>query len=379
MSNLTPASALREWLADPAAGQILRGMLASQRQSEEALAPALGLPLEQLVKMSGGKFPAELMDVLVTASETGEVPEGLPTAPPAAPTATAPDLGVEIGAPEPWTEQITSGRFAGQTVVVTGAASGIGRAVASRVVREGGRVVAVDVSGDKLADVAAELGEALVPVTADITEPTAADTVLAAAGGRVDALANVAGVMDDDAAVHEVDDKIWQRVMRINVDGPMYLMRAVVPGMLAAGGGRRADREHRVRGGAARFGGRRRVHDVEACARRADEVLGVPVRGYGSSGQRGRAGRRRHGYSGSGRCAVRLRAHREDAGGDPRARDGGGAGRVRHVSAQPGCGEPQRGRSAVGRGLVGGVIARPNVAEVAGRCPGPRCSIAAGA
>ncbi|MFB7711903.1 SDR family NAD(P)-dependent oxidoreductase [Streptomyces sp. NPDC056105] len=239
MSNLTTNSALRDWLADPAAGQVLRGLLASQGQDEQALAPALGLPLEQLVKMSGGKFPPELVDVLVTAAETGQAPEELPTAPPVdAAAAVEPDLGVEIGAPEPWTEQITHGRFGGQTVVVTGAASGIGKAVTSRIVREGGRVIAVDVSADGLAALAADLGEAVVPLTADITAPASADAVLAAAGGRVDALANVAGVMDNDAAVHEVDDTIWDRVMRINVDGPMRLMRAVVPGMLAAGGGR---------------------------------------------------------------------------------------------------------------------------------------------
>ncbi|MFC9501436.1 short-chain dehydrogenase, partial [Streptomyces sp. NPDC056982] len=125
MSNLTPNSPLRDWLADPAAGQVLRGLLASQGQSEQALAPALGLPLEQLVKMSGGKFPPQLVDALVTAAETGRVPEGLPTAPPADTAAAAePDLGVETGNPEPWTEQITPGRFSGQTVVVTGAASG---------------------------------------------------------------------------------------------------------------------------------------------------------------------------------------------------------------------------------------------------------------
>ncbi|MFF1316348.1 SDR family NAD(P)-dependent oxidoreductase, partial [Streptomyces sp. NPDC058320] len=109
---------------------------------------------------------------------------------------------------------------------------------APRLGRAGGRVIAVDVSGDGLAALAADLGEAVVPLTADITAPASADAVLAAAGGRVDALANVAGVMDNDAAVHEVDDTIWDRVMRINVDGPMRLMRAVVPGMLAAGGGR---------------------------------------------------------------------------------------------------------------------------------------------
>ncbi|KUL64227.1 short-chain dehydrogenase [Streptomyces sp. NRRL S-1521] len=149
-----------------------------------------------------------------------------------------PAPGVGVGAPEPWTERVTPGRFDGQTVVVTGAASGIGKAVASRVVREGGRVVAVDVSADGLAALAAERGAAVAPVTADVTESAAADAVVAAAGGRVHALANVAGVMDDDAAVHEVDDRTWERVMRVNVEGPMRLMRAVVPGMLAAGGGR---------------------------------------------------------------------------------------------------------------------------------------------
>ncbi|MEU6001049.1 SDR family oxidoreductase [Streptomyces sp. NPDC047197] len=239
MPGVTPASPLRDWLAEPTAGHVLRGLLAAQGQSEEALAPALGLPLEQLVQMSGGKFPPELVDALVTAAETGQIPDDLPTAPPGgAATPAQPEPGVETGTPEPWTEQVTPGRFDGQSVVVTGAASGIGKAVASRIVREGGRVIAVDVSADGLATLAADLGEALVPVTADITAPASADTVLAAAAGRVDALANVAGVMDNDAAVHEVDDTTWERVLRINLDGPMRLMRALVPGMLAAGRGR---------------------------------------------------------------------------------------------------------------------------------------------
>ncbi|MFJ9037341.1 SDR family NAD(P)-dependent oxidoreductase [Streptomyces sp. NPDC102406] len=238
MSDVTPASPLRDWLADPAAGQVLRGMLAAQGQSEDALSPALGLPLEQLVRLAGETFPPGLMEVLVTAAETGVVPEELPIAPPAATAPAAePAASVEIGTPEPWTEQVTPGRFDGRTVVVTGAASGIGRAVAARIVREGGRVVAVDVS-ERVADLAADLGGSVVPVTADITAPASAQAVLSAAGGRVDGLANVAGVMDDDAAVHEVDDEIWDRVMRVNVDGPMRLMRAVLPGMLAAGGGR---------------------------------------------------------------------------------------------------------------------------------------------
>ncbi|MET7931005.1 hypothetical protein ABZT43_45550, partial [Streptomyces sp. NPDC005349] len=85
MSNLTPSSPLRDWLTDPAAGQVLRGFLASQGQSEQALAPALGLPLEQLVKMSGGKFPPELVDALVTAAETGRSADDGARTPVAAP------------------------------------------------------------------------------------------------------------------------------------------------------------------------------------------------------------------------------------------------------------------------------------------------------
>ncbi|MFF8918171.1 SDR family NAD(P)-dependent oxidoreductase [Streptomyces sp. NPDC015032] len=239
MSNLVPASPLRDWPADSAAGQVLHGLPASEGQSEQALAPALGLPLERLVRMSGGKLPPKLADAPVTAAGTGRVEERLPTAPFAGTvSAVEPGPGVGTGTPEPWTEQVTAGRFGCQTVVVTGAAAGIGRAVAARIVREGGRVVAVDVSADGLEALAADLGKAVVPVAADITAPASAAAVLAAADGRVDALANVAGVMDDDAAVHEVDDTIWERVLRINVDGPMRLMRAVVPGMLAAGGGR---------------------------------------------------------------------------------------------------------------------------------------------
>ena len=57
---------------------------------------------------------------------------------------TSPDAVPAAG----WMETLTPGRFQGQTVIVTGAASGIGRATASRVAREGGRVIAVDITAD---------------------------------------------------------------------------------------------------------------------------------------------------------------------------------------------------------------------------------------
>lgn len=137
-----------------------------------------------------------------------------------------------------WQENITPGRFAGQTVIVTGAASGIGRATALRVAREGGRVIASDLSEDGLAQLQAANGELdLVPVAGDISQEDAVQRVVAAAEGHVDALANVAGIMDSFQPVHELDDHTWENVLNVNLTSMMRLMRAVVPTMLEAGYG----------------------------------------------------------------------------------------------------------------------------------------------
>jgi NADPH:quinone reductase-like Zn-dependent oxidoreductase len=86
-----------------------------------------------------------------------------------------------------WRERIVPGRFDGRTVIVTGAASGIGRATASRVAREGGTVVAVDISGDRLDELVASLPDSqLVAVTGDITKAEDIDRIVAAAGSTID-------------------------------------------------------------------------------------------------------------------------------------------------------------------------------------------------
>jgi len=227
--TLSASSTVGEWLDHPVGGRILAGLLEQAGATADSLAPARALPLEQLVALSGGKFPAEMVGGLVAAYRA-EVPEGSDGG--------SDDADVPAG-PGPWAEQITAGRFAGQTVIVTGAASGIGRAVASRVAREGGRVVAVDLSKERLDEVTASLpGTQVIAVAGDITDADSVAEIVRAAGERVDALANVAGIMDDMSAVHELTDAVWERVMRVNVDGTMRLMRAVVPGMLAAKDGR---------------------------------------------------------------------------------------------------------------------------------------------
>jgi NAD(P)-dependent dehydrogenase (short-subunit alcohol dehydrogenase family) len=233
---LTAASSVAAWLDHPAGGPLLRQLLAAGGQDESALAPVRLLPLERLVALSGGQLPAEAVADLVRRAAEGHDGDG------------STEQGAEAGAVPvtrpAWRERVVPGRFEGQTVVVTGAGSGIGRATASRVAREGGRVVAVDVAADRLDALAADLGPqadaaggALVVVVADITDPDGVARAVEAAGPDVAGLANVAGVMDDMTPVHEVTDAVWERVMRVNVDGMMRLTRAVVPLMLARGGG----------------------------------------------------------------------------------------------------------------------------------------------
>jgi NAD(P)-dependent dehydrogenase (short-subunit alcohol dehydrogenase family) len=216
---LTADTPIGEWVADPEGGPLIRALLADAGFDEGVLAPVRLLPLGQLVALSQGKLPQGVVDDLVARVNHGVVP--------------AP--GAATGG---WRERIVPGRFAGRTVVVTGAASGIGRATAARVTREGGRVVAVDVSADRLDAFAADLGAPeLVPVSADITDAAGVERILAAAGTRVDGLANVAGVADDFSPAHEVSEEVWRRVFAVNVDGTFRLIRAVVPAMLEAGSG----------------------------------------------------------------------------------------------------------------------------------------------
>ena len=125
-------------------------------------------------------------------------------------------------------------RFAGTTSIVTGAGSGIGRAVATRLAREGSRVIAADVAEERARSLVEEIGGPAVAVAGDVSRQVDVDRILAAAGDRIDVLANVAGIMDGFLPPHEVDDDTWDRVLGVNLTGPMRLTRAVLPAMMAA-------------------------------------------------------------------------------------------------------------------------------------------------
>jgi hypothetical protein len=128
---LTANSSIGTWLQHPEGGPLMRELLAKGGFDESTLAPVRDLPLQQLIILSQGQLPQAVVDDLVARASGGVMPTD----------------GEETGA---WQERITPGRFEGRTVIVTGAASGIGRATASRIAREGGRVIAVDISGDRL-------------------------------------------------------------------------------------------------------------------------------------------------------------------------------------------------------------------------------------
>ncbi|WP_127791806.1 SDR family NAD(P)-dependent oxidoreductase [Agromyces sp. LHK192] len=233
--TLTGDDSIKTWLEHPVGGPILRDMLAQSGQSADVFKPVSRLAIKRLIKLSKGQFSQETLDALIARAAAGDVPAGAPEAP--EPTSEADeDAGVpQVETPE-WVERIDDGRFSGKTVIVTGAGSGIGRATASRIAREGGRVVAVDVSQERLDEFASEhAGADIVTLVADITDDAKVAEIVAAAGGRIDGLANIAGIMDDMTPIGDLTDAVWQRVFRVNVDGTMKLMRAVIPTMLAQG------------------------------------------------------------------------------------------------------------------------------------------------
>ena len=133
-----------------------------------------------------------------------------------------------------------AGRFEGRTAVITGGASGLGRASAARIVAEGGKVVLWDLNADALAAAADEVGATHV-IALDVADP---DAVAAAAAesaqrlGRIDILVASAGITGATVPVHEFPIDSWKRVVDINLNGVFYCSRAIVPFMLENGYGR---------------------------------------------------------------------------------------------------------------------------------------------
>ena len=124
----------------------------------------------------------------------------------------------------------------GNVAVVTGAANGIGAAAARRLAGQGMRLCLVDADGARLAAVEAELGEAAIALTVDVSDRAAVEalaTTVAERLGPVSVLMNNAGVGGGGDALSNPEG--WQRVLGVNLMGVLHGVQAFVPAMAASG------------------------------------------------------------------------------------------------------------------------------------------------
>lgn len=124
--------------------------------------------------------------------------------------------------------------------IVTGAGGGIGAATVRALVARGFRVAAVDLAEDGIRELAAELGEAVLPVPGDVSTPEGAEAYVQATldhFGRIDHLHNNAGIEGVAIGIEDLDPKTFERVLAINVGGVFYGMQAVLPHFYAQGSG----------------------------------------------------------------------------------------------------------------------------------------------
>lgn len=132
-----------------------------------------------------------------------------------------------------------AGPPAGSRVLVTGAASGIGLAVAGALIRAGARVVGLDLDAAGLARLEAELGDAFTGIAGDLRDPTAIDVLVErawSANGALDGLVNCAGIYPVSGFL-DLGVEEWSAVIDLNLRAPFLVTQAVARRMVAAGRG----------------------------------------------------------------------------------------------------------------------------------------------
>lgn len=134
-------------------------------------------------------------------------------------------------------------KLEGKSIVVTGASSGMGKAICELFVKEGANVVAVARRKERLEELAASLEQEagkLVPFPGDVSKQEDVEAAIDCAVesfGRLDVMINNAGVMDDMSPIGDITNEKIEKVFSVNVYGPMYAMRKAVNVFKAQGGG----------------------------------------------------------------------------------------------------------------------------------------------
>lgn len=134
-------------------------------------------------------------------------------------------------------------RLNGKVVILTGASSGIGSATALRFAEEGAKVVAVARRMEKLEELREEAkdfkGE-IYPIQGDVSKDQDIKNVVdktLSKYSKIDILVNNAGVLDNYLSADNMEDEVWNRVIEINLTGPMKMIREVIPHMVEAKSG----------------------------------------------------------------------------------------------------------------------------------------------
>ncbi len=134
-------------------------------------------------------------------------------------------------------------KLQGKVAVVTGAASGIGKAIAALFAAEGAKVVVSDINFEGAKRTAAEItakGGSATPVSTNVAREEDIRNLIDTAVktyGTLDILVNNAGIMDDFSPAGEMTDEMWDRLFAVNTGGPMRAIRKALPVFLAKGSG----------------------------------------------------------------------------------------------------------------------------------------------
>ena len=131
-------------------------------------------------------------------------------------------------------------RFDAKTAIVTGAASGIGLAIARQLAASGARVVLADLEHDKTKAAATAIGHGALAFVADVTKPDAVAALVAFAQektGALNLMVNNAGIGGPIAPLGAYEIAAWHKVIDVNLNGVFYGLRYAIPAMKAAGGG----------------------------------------------------------------------------------------------------------------------------------------------